>query len=253
MNGTGPRWISWRHRNPTANVRLYCLPYAGGGTRIFESWPARLGEEVEVCPILLPGREDRIAEPPLSRLADLVPALLDGLAPTMSKPFAIYGHSMGGLVAFELARRLSAEGARMPVHLYVSGCGPVPIPAGRRMGELPDDEFIDGLKEMNGTPPEFFDDRDLVDLLLPTIRADFRLSEDSSAREGVRLPVPMTAFAGEHDTNAPPEEVERWREHAAAGFGFHVYPGDHFFMHDCAPMLDVLRRGLVPASPLPAP
>ncbi|MEV0230697.1 alpha/beta fold hydrolase [Nonomuraea sp. NPDC050786] len=244
----GPRWISWRHRNPAASVRLYCLPYAGGGTRIFDGWPALLGEGVEVCPILLPGREDRITEQPVSRLSDLVPALLEGLAPTMTKPYAIYGHSMGGLVAFELARRLCAEGARMPAHLYVSGCGPKPIPPARRAGELSDEQFIEKLRGMNGTPPEFFEDRDLVDLLLPAIRADFRLSEDSSVREGVRLPVPLTAFAGEHDPSAPPAEVERWREHAVAGFAFHVHPGDHFFIHDCPPMVGAIRDDLLKAA-----
>ena len=137
MTMTGQRWVSWRHQNPAAGVRLYCLPYAGGGTRIFDAWPAALGPGVEVCPILLPGREDRIGEEPIGRRADLVPLLADALAPGMTRPFALYGHSMGGLVAFELARLLAERGGALPVRLYLSGCGPAPIPRARQHHRLP--------------------------------------------------------------------------------------------------------------------
>ncbi|MGW4642240.1 thioesterase II family protein [Sphaerisporangium sp. NPDC004334] len=241
---TSQRWISWRHQNPAAGARLYCLPYAGGGTRMFDSWAGALGPGVEVCPILLPGREDRIAEDPVARLDELVPMLIDGLAPTMTKPFALYGHSMGGLVAYELALRLCEKGNDVPVRVYLSGCGPAAIPEGRRHHLLPDEEFIEELRKMNGTPPEFFEDRDLVDLLLPTIRADFQLSETSAAAEGSVLPVPITAFAGAQDPSAPPDDVRRWSAHSGAGFDFHVFPGDHFFVHECPEMLAVVREGL---------
>ncbi|WP_248958351.1 thioesterase II family protein [Sphaerisporangium perillae] len=244
MATTSQRWISWRQQNPAAPVRLYCLPYAGGGTRMFDSWADALGPGVEVCPVVLPGREDRIGEEPVARLEELLPMLIDGLAPTMTKPFALYGHSMGGLIAFELALRLCEKGNDLPLHVYLSGCGPAPIPEGRRHHLLPDEDFIEELRRMNGTPPEFFEDRDLVDLLLPTIRADFELSETSAAREGALLPVPITAFAGEQDPSAPADQVREWRAHAGAGFDFHTYRGDHFFVHDCPEMLGVVRETL---------
>ena len=97
---------------------------------------------------------------------------------------------------------------------------------------------------MNGTPAEFFEDRDLVDLLLPTIRADFELSETSSVPAQAVLPIPITAFAGEQDTSAPVEEVREWHAHTAAGFEFSSHPGDHFFVHDCPAMLDRMRQSL---------
>lgn len=236
------RWVSWRHKDDAARMRLFCLPYAGGGTRIFDGWT--LGADVEVCPVVLPGREDRIAEEPVSRIERLVPMLAEGLAPSMTKPFALYGHSMGGLVAFELARRLCELGGPRPVALFVSGCGPARLPEARRIHGLPRAEFIEELRRMNGTPPEFFEDPDLVDLLLPVIRGDFELSETAEVGREETLAIPLTAFAGEQDDHALEPEVRQWRQHTTAAFAFHSYPGDHFFMHDCPEMLDTIARSL---------
>jgi len=240
-----PRWISRRHHNPAAALRLFCLPYGGGGTQIFAEWPALLGPELEIVPVLLPGREERIGEPAATRMDELIPALADGLAEQLpDRPFALLGHSMGGLIAFQLACQLALVGLPAPVHLFLSGCGPVADPDRRQQHKLTDAELIDSLKRTNGTPSEFFESQDLVDLLLPTIRADFALAETFSVRADDSLPVPITAFAGRRDLSAGPDEVRSWRRHTTAEFSLHTMPGGHFFIHDCPRMLGLIAADL---------
>jgi medium-chain acyl-[acyl-carrier-protein] hydrolase len=228
INGSS-RWFSRRYLNSSASLRVYCFPCAGGGTAMFDSWPEAVSPWAEICPVLLPGREERIMEPPPTHMAELIPALADGIQDELAeRPFAFFGHSMGGYIAFELARELGARGHSAPVHVFLAGCGPEQALGDPRKHVLPDGDFIDMLKTMKGTPREFFDDPDLVDLLLPTIRADFQLAETYVAPPDARLPVPLTAFAGAGDDQVTPGEVALWERHTAATFSLRVVPGDHF-------------------------
>jgi len=245
-------WISRRFAAPRQR-RLYCLPYAGGSTAVFSSWPARLGPDIEVCPVLLPGREARIGEPTPARMADLVPPLAEGLAAHLAAapatPYALFGHSMGALIAFEVSRRLAALGLPAPERLFLSAAGPVRGPERVDKHRLDDRDLLQTLRRMNGTPAEFFDDPDLVALLLPMIRADFTLAETFSVPDGVVQPVPITAFAGAQDGSISPAEVDRWRRHTTGGFDLHVLPGDHFYIHAPAPVLEVIARHVSSAHP----
>jgi medium-chain acyl-[acyl-carrier-protein] hydrolase len=237
-----PRWAVLPHPKPQARTRLLCLPYAGGGTRAFASWVAAAGPDLEICPVLLPGREERLGEPAASSMNALLPALAQGLEPFLDRRYAILGHSMGAMIAFALARHLA--GRKAPVHLFLSACGPRRDPERPYWHTLSDSDLIVLLKTMNGTPQEFFNHPELVSLLLPMVRADFTLSETFEVPERERLAIPITAFAGTDDPDAPPSLVRPWRDHTTEDFSFHLMPGDHFFLHRAEPMLAAITKSL---------
>src|SRR5262249_33598404 len=155
----------------------FCLPFAGGGAGAFRAWPDGLPADVDVCPVHLPGREARYTEPAIDDVDALVGPLLEGLRPHFDGPFALFGHSMGGLVAFELADRLRRRGIA-PVWFFASGVRAPHRPgSGRMRHALPHDQFLTAVRELNGTPPELLENPEILDLMLPTLRSDFHLAE----------------------------------------------------------------------------
>jgi medium-chain acyl-[acyl-carrier-protein] hydrolase len=173
----------------------------------------------------------RMAEEPIGDLAVLVERLHEALAPFMDRPFAFYGHSNGGLMAYELARSLARAGRRMPLHLFVGG-RPAPqlVRNDEPLHALPHDEFIEALRRYNGTPEEVLANPEIMEIISPMLRADFALGETYVHQPGPPLHVPVSAYAGEHDAEVEPREVEAWRERTSGPFVFRVFPGDHFFM-----------------------
>lgn len=216
---------------PAARVRLICLPFAGGSANNYREWPTHLSPDVEVVAVQLPGRADRLAEATISSVDPLADQLLDGLSPFLDKPFAIFGHSMGALIGFELVRRLRVHG-REPVHFFASGC-PAPHLARDRSTDrhrLPDREFIAAVVEMDGVPPEVLEHRDLIELLLPALRSDFKLVETYRYRPQPPLSCPVSVFGGHQDEEVTPNEIEAWSCHAAGDFDIHMLSGGHFFL-----------------------
>jgi medium-chain acyl-[acyl-carrier-protein] hydrolase len=223
-------WLAHGKPNPRAAVRLFCFPYAGGGDTIFRDWPCGLPESIEVCPVQLPGRGARIAERPFTQLAPLVEAASLALAPHLDKPFAILGHSMGALIGFEVAHRLRRDYNLQPVHLFVSGrCSPQ-TRIERDTSELSDAEFIHLLSSYKGTPKEVLEDPELMELMLPVIRADFALSKSYMYRAAPPLDCPITAYGGLLDRGVKRDCMEGWREHTTSSFLVRMLPGDHFFV-----------------------
>ncbi|HEX5875859.1 MAG TPA: alpha/beta fold hydrolase, partial [Pyrinomonadaceae bacterium] len=159
--------------NPHAGARLFCFPYAGGTAPIFRAWPNYLPAEVELCAVQYPGRGTRIAERLREDVEELMNSSYDELQPFLNKPFAFFGHSMGALVSYEFARRLQREERPGPIGLFVSGCTAPHLRATDRITyNLPEPEFIDELRRLQGTPPEVLDSKELMQLMLPIIRAD---------------------------------------------------------------------------------
>jgi medium-chain acyl-[acyl-carrier-protein] hydrolase len=211
-------------------VRLFCFPYAGGGASVFYPWARGLPAGVEVCAVQLPGREARLREAPIADWDVLLARLSEALAPFMDRPFALYGHSLGAAVAFELARRLRRDGRPPPFHLFVSGHRAPHCPAeGPELHALPDDQLIAGLRRLSGTPEEVLQHAEILALLLPLLRADFALAERYEWRPEPPLPIPITAYSGADDEHVPVEGVEAWREHTSARFRHLTLPGGHFF------------------------
>ena len=250
------RWFRTPIPRPEAAVRLFCLPYAGAGAGAYARWPAAFGPDVEVRAVQLPGRESRIGEPP-----GINPdALASVLASSAAGPYAVFGHSMGGRLAFEVVRRLAAAGVPLPLRLYLSGCrAPDQIQAGPLDGlsRVGDGELVARLRAGGGLPAEVAGQPELLALLLPALRADFAWLDGYIYTPSEPLPIPIVCFAGTRDRAVPADQMRGWQRHTSAGFALHVLPGGHFFPHErLADMAALIHATLLdgePTGPAPAP
>ncbi len=230
-------WVTCPRPNPQAKLRLFCFHYAGGGALSFRTWLNGLPSYVEVCLIELPGRGMRLMEPPFTRLEPLIQALSNAVVPSLNKPFAFFGHSMGAVVSFELARLLKNHHLS-PLQLFVSGRIAPQIPdPDPSIHALPESEFLKELRRYNGTPEEVLNNTELMQLLLPTLRADFAVLETYTYAPAPRLDCPITAYGGWQDWKASREGLEAWREQTNADFLLQMFPGDHFFLYSSESLL----------------
>ncbi|RQW85219.1 MULTISPECIES: thioesterase domain-containing protein [Micromonospora] len=240
-------WFVSAGSRPEAPVRLFCLPYAGAGASAFRRWASEFGESVDVTPVQLPGRENRITEDPRFSVAEVA----DAIASRADRPYAIYGHSMGGRLGFDVVRELRRTGRPLPLRLYVGGARaphvrtPGPFDG---LSQASDDELLRRLGEGGGLPAELLDHPELVELLLPLLRADFGRVDDYRHVPGEPLPVPIVAFAGRTDRAVTRDQNAAWAEHTAAGFTLHELDGGHFFLHDRLPELAALIRADLTAA-----
>jgi medium-chain acyl-[acyl-carrier-protein] hydrolase len=212
-------------------MRLFCIPYAGGAAQTFRKWPAHLPASVELCAIQLPGRETRLRETPFSEVHALVGSLVPALLPYLDRPFALFGHSMGALVAYAAARLLQEEFELTPEQLVVSGrVAPHCALARPAINALPQAEFIEGLRQLNGTSPDILADASLMAAIGPMLRADFALNEEYIHRPGPRLQCDVLAFGGLRDAQAGRAGLNAWAQVTAGAFSLRMLPGDHFFI-----------------------
>jgi medium-chain acyl-[acyl-carrier-protein] hydrolase len=227
------KWLQYWQRRPKARIRLFCLPYAGGGASIYRTWPEHLPPEIEVCPLQLPGREARIAEAPYSDLPTLIENLTTALSPFLDMPYAFFGHSMGALIAFELTRHLRKIGhSPLPTQLFVSGRGAPQLPESHPpTSHLPVPEFIEELRRLKGTPEAVLQNAELLHLLLPLLRADFSVCETYLYTQEPALACPITAFGGIYDTDVTRSMVTAWKEQTSSTFKVCFFNGDHFFLY----------------------
>ena len=224
-------WISFRKPGPKTRLRLFCFPYAGAGALIFRTWSDCLPADVEVCPVQLPGRGTRMVERPYTQLSPLVEALAQALAPLLDRPFAFFGHSLGALVSFELARRIRRQYGVHPVRLFVSaGRAPQILHRGLPIHTLPDKEFLMELRRLNGTPSELLDHAELMELMLPLLRADFAVYETYQYSSEAPLNCPISAFGGLQDNKVSDSDLDAWRVQTSVSFSLRMFPGDHFFL-----------------------
>lgn len=225
-------FLAW-HRKPQARVRLFCFPYAGGGASLFRSWPELVPPELEICPVQLPGRENRLGDPPFSHLPALTEALAAALSPYLEMPYALFGHSMGALISFELARYLRRTGQHSgPLALFVSGHrAPHLPPLTPPIYHLPDDEFLAKLRHLQGTPEAVLQNEELLHVLMPLLRADFTLCETYTYHEERALHCPLYAFGGLQDADTPAETITAWRKQTDVRFQQRFFSGGHFFLH----------------------
>ena len=225
------KWLPFRQSNAAARVRLFCLPFAGGGASVYRLWEPGLPLTVELCAVQLPGRETRFREPAYTRLAPLVSDLAEVFEPLLDIPAVFYGHSMGAITAFELARELRRRGKSTPARLIVGGRRAPDRPRrGPPLHAMPDAQFLAELKQFNGTRSAVLENDDLMRVLLPVLRADFTVHETYTYTEKAPLDCPILAVTGADDTICPPAELEAWRRHTRSEFEARTVPGDHFFL-----------------------
>ncbi|MEV0763708.1 alpha/beta fold hydrolase [Nocardia sp. NPDC050435] len=230
MTGTGlvKSWL--RSAAAPAAVRLVCIPHAGAGASSFNRWPELFGPEIGVVRVQLPGREDVVRHPPLHRVGAAVRELTGQITESGDEPVALYGHSMGALIAYELARALTVAG-RPPVHLFASGRRSPHLAASRAvLHRLPDHDFAAAMATMGawgaaGRSASF------LRYALPLTKADLELSEEYSHQPQPRLTCPITTFYGTEDPIADPDEVWAWGSLTDGPFATHEFAGDHLFHH----------------------
>ena len=238
---TSSDWFHCSVPRPDARFRLFCFPYAGGGINAFRSWTKHLTDDIELCSIQLPGRDVRFSEAPFTEMSELVDQLARGLAPRFDRPYAFFGHSMGAIVAFELVRHVRREGLGLPVHLFVSARRAPTIPDPEpHCHELPDGEFVTQLvRRFDGIPRIVLENDELMNLVLPTLRADFKLLETYRYVPGEQLSQPLTVFGGTQDRFTTRDDLLAWNEMTRGAFQLHMVPGGHFFLQES--QADVLR------------
>lgn len=239
-------WLAYYQPNYRATLRLFCFPYAGGSALVFNKWRDSLPPFVEVCPVQLPGRGNRLDVPAFTNMDPLVEAAAAALVPYFDMPFAFFGHSMGASISFELARLLRREGQRLPLHLYLSGrSAPHIISDDPLLHPLPEAELLDELRQLNGTPKEVLEHPELMQMMLPLLRADFSVAETYVCKTEPPLDVPITVFGGLFDKDIERAELEAWRDYTTASFKLRMLAGDHFFLNTAqATLLRLLATDL---------
>lgn len=215
--------------------RIFCFHHAGGAASAYRAWSAELPAHIDLCAVQLPGRATRLREPPLRDIPAIVTGVTDALEGALDLPFAFFGHSMGAVVACEVARELVRRRGPVPAHLFVSSRRPPhiadPTPALRG---LSDAEFVVEIdRRYGGIPPEVAAHADVMAMLLPGLRADIEALERHSANADERVPCPITAFGGVHDRLAPPEQLEAWRDLTHSSFRLKLFGGGHFYVDTC--------------------
>lgn len=221
----------WLPNSPkTTRLRLFCFPYAGGGAAIYREWAKEFEPDVEVCPVQLPGREARLREPAHASIEELLAAATPALAPWLDVPYAFFGHSMGATIAYELARRLVATIGKPPVHLFVSGSVPPGGPRARPIAHLAREQFIAELVALGGLPAVVRADQELLNMFLPSLRADFRLVDEYRQLPGPRLECPVTVFWARQDPRTTAAPIDGWNAITTGAYRSIAYEGDHFFI-----------------------
>ena len=224
-------WLAERDIRAGARMRLFCLPHAGSGSAAFYRWKRELSSTVDVCPILLPGRETRVRENSLLDAVALVQELLVSTRQFLDLPFAFFGHSMGSLLAYEWAVQLAENNLPAPLCLFVSGRDsvhlPLPYPDIHR---LSDEAFVGELqRRYGGTPDNLLADAELRELFLPILRADLSLVETYRRGPKIMLNCPILACAGFDDGSVSSVGLEAWRTLTTGNFSTRRFIGDHFY------------------------
>ena len=227
-------WLQRFTPRPAARARLFCFHHAGVGAAVYRPWLAGLPAELELVAVQLPGRANRLDEPPIDRMPALIDALLPALRPELDdKPFAFFGHSMGAVLAAEVARALQAAGAPVPAQLIVSGRRPPHWPAADApLHRLPDEAFVAEIqRRYGGIPAEVLQHADVMALLLPSLRADIAALETHQPPSGrAPLECALSVFGGSDDPLTPRAHLDGWRGETRGPFRVRVFPGDHFYL-----------------------
>ncbi|GAA1921556.1 alpha/beta fold hydrolase [Streptomyces sodiiphilus] len=226
------RWFRRYRTQGPPGVRLVVLPHAGGSAAFYHSWGGAFGPDTEVLVARYPGRQERLAEPCVEAMEPLADQVTDALLPFADVPLALFGHSMGASLAHEVALRLEHRHRIRPACLHVSArSAPHRLTPGRARLET-DEELAAEVRRLGGTDTALLADPELRELVLPALRADFRVVAGYPPRPPVPVGCPVTAHTGDADPAAPVADVEEWRRAAPAGFALHVYPGGHFYLLD---------------------
>ncbi|MGH3758767.1 thioesterase II family protein [Actinophytocola sp.] len=238
------RWIRRFRSAPDARTQLVCLPHAGGAASYYRPMALRLWPDVEVLAVQYPGRQNRANEPCVENFADLTDQVVAAVRPELDRPVALFGHSMGTLLAFEVAKRLEADGV-VPVVLFASGRRAPGRPQPEPDHRASDDDLVAEIAELNGTEDRLLENEDMRPLFLLALRADYRAIETYHHDPKSMVACPVVALTGDSDNRVSIDDAASWATQTTGSFDLHVFPGDHFYLnHQLAPLTDVLVQQL---------
>lgn len=225
-------WLNRFQRASPPLARLFCFAHAGGHSASFRQWPARLPDWVDVVCIQLPGRANRLRERPIASMDEMVTRLVSIMTPAFDLPFAFFGHSMGAIVAWAVARSLAETGNKLPQHLFLSGRRGPRVPNREpELSGLSDPEFVATMiSRYGGIPDELLRHKDVMELLLPAMRADIAALEGFQPPPPARLPVPITALGGADDRMITRDDLMAWDAETSREFRLRLFPGGHFYL-----------------------
>lgn len=234
-------------------MRLFWFPCAGASAVSYRLWLSCLPPGLEAYCLQMPGRSDRIREPAIADWAALTTPAADAIAPLVDRPYVVMGHSLGTLTAFEVLRELRRRGRRLPRRFVVAGrAAPHASRSTPRMGDLSDADLFEALSAYGGLPPEVREDAELVELIMPALRADVCLHEGYRYVEEPPLDCDIAALAGRLDADATSSDLGRWREQTDASFALHLFDGGHFFLHaECPAIVSLIVEGATSGLPEP--
>lgn len=244
-------WILRPRQRMSATALLFCFPHAGGSPATFREWADLLPQDIELCCVQPPGRAARFFEPAFRRLIPLADAAAEAIAPWLDRPYALFGHSLGARVAFEAARALRRRRSPAPSILFVSSSRAPHTIQRLPLHTLSDAQLVRELQKLGGLPQEVINARDLLDLVLPLLRADLEAYETYTCAPEPPLAVPICAMSGVDDPSVPLSLVEPWQIYGSAGFELSVFPGDHFYLESGRRRVvsEVARRVLSKCNP----
>jgi medium-chain acyl-[acyl-carrier-protein] hydrolase len=232
------------------SVRMICFPYAGSGASIFSHWSQHLPTNIELIAVQLPGHETRYHEQLQLTVSDLINILLPEIETYLNCPYVLYGHSMGALIAFELARAISRTNLLPPKLCMVSGRVAPHLPSLTSMNNASTEVLLEGLRQFSGTSEEFLASRELMDVFIPILRADLGITENYNYYSSPKLSVPIIAFGGLEDPSVPVDALQAWGDHTVGEFKSEFFPGNHFFnFNNLSSFLQVISQHLLAAFP----
>jgi pyochelin biosynthesis protein PchC len=242
-------WLRRYVERPDAANVVVCFPHAGGSANYFRPLALALPESVELVAVQYPGRQDRLREPLIDDVATLAEQVTPLVAGLGSRPLALFGHSMGASVAFEVARRLERSGGS-PVALFASARRPPSRPSVKRNHLASDEELVAAVRALGGAGTHLLDDLDFAELLIPLIRADYKAAESYVGEPGAVIDCPVIAIAGDTDPEVSPELARGWVDHTTGEFTLKVFEGNHFYLdHHTETLATLIARSAQSASP----
>ncbi|MEC9374969.1 MAG: thioesterase domain-containing protein [Pseudomonadota bacterium] len=230
FNDNKKRFVSIQLERPMSQIRLFCFPYAGGGSSIYRNWSNSVPDSIEIAAVQLPGREWRIEEPLMSSINALANDALEGISSYLDKPFALLGTSMGGTLIFELARRLREEGLPEPLCLVPCACGAPHLPEPEPLHKMSDKNLLAEIREYGAMPEEIQQHPELEEMLLPLIREDCKAHETYVCDHNIPFDYPIWVYGGLYDKTFERTRLDAWSEHTNAKCQTHMVDGGHLFV-----------------------